>query len=185
MKPAGITCKSLWSPTHSRTTAVRRIIQKHSNIGLSYSVYSTFGHMGCVARMNDEGTFLIGELAKRAGVNRETIRFYERIGLLPKPKRSQSRYRVYEQEQLQRLQFIIRAKGLGFSLTDVAGLLGIADGRIVRCSEVRDIAHERLRYIDSQIADLEKLGQSLRALLKQCGNSRRINGCPIIDVLSD
>lgn len=135
--------------------------------------------------MADEQTLLIGQLAKRAGVNRETIRFYERSGLLPKPKRTQGGYRVYEPEHLQRIQFIIRAKGLGFSLSDVAGLLGIADGRIVRCSEVRDIARERLGYIDSQIADLKKLGQSLHALLKQCGNSRRINGCPIIDVLSD
>ncbi len=135
--------------------------------------------------MDNEMAMLIGQLAKQAGVHRETIRFYERIGLLPKPKRSQSRYRIYEKQHLQRLQFIIRAKGLGFSLSDVAGLLGIADGRIVRCSEVRDIAQERLGYIDGQIADLKKLGQSLQALLKQCSKSRRINGCPIIDVLSD
>lgn len=125
-----------------------------------------------------------GMLARRAGANRETIRFYERSGLLPKPERARNGYRIYRGDDLRRIQFIIRAKSLGFTLRDIAELLAIADGRIVRCAQVKKIAEQRLGYIDSQISDLKRLGRSLHSLIARCGRSRKIKGCPIIEVLS-
>ncbi|GAB4323079.1 MAG: Hg(II)-responsive transcriptional regulator [Candidatus Zixiibacteriota bacterium] len=134
--------------------------------------------------MTSESGMTIGALAARTKVNRETIRFYERESLMPKPDRTTGGYRVYSSSDVQRLHFIQRAKALGFTLVEIRELLGIADGRISRCTEVRAIAEDRLASIERQIEDLERLRQSLRALVKRCRTARRIEGCPIIETLS-
>lgn len=135
--------------------------------------------------MATDSSFTAGELAKRAGVNRETIRFYERNGLLPQPARSSSGYRLYGDVDVRRVHFVKRAQALGFTLKEVGELLAIADGRLVRCREVRRVAEKRLSYVENQLKDLNKLRRSLRELVSKCGNAARIAGCPIIDVLSE
>jgi len=134
--------------------------------------------------MRSTDALTTGEIAQRAGVNRETIRFYERNGLLPEPPRTPSGYRLYQNADVRRVLFVKRAQSLGFSLHEVAELLAIADGRMVRCRDVRRVAEKRLTYVDKQIIDLKKLRHSLRDLVSKCDEAAKINGCPIIDVLS-
>lgn len=133
--------------------------------------------------MSLPGHITTGELARLAGVHRETIRFYERNGLLPPPPRTETKYRQFTSSDLQRVRFIARAKKLGFALREIGELLAVADGVIVRCSKVRDIAERKVSYIDSQLEDLRRLRTSLRSLIMKCATVRRINGCPIIDSL--
>lgn len=125
-----------------------------------------------------------GELARLAGLHRETIRFYERKGLLPPPSRTEAKYRQFTSTDLQRVRFITRAKKLGFALREIGELLAVADGAIVSCSKVRDIAECKVSYIDSQLKDLRRLRTSLQSLIVACSKAKRINGCPIIDSLS-
>jgi Hg(II)-responsive transcriptional regulator len=126
-----------------------------------------------------------GQFARRAGINRETIRFYERSGLLPCPARAANRYRLFSAQDLQRIRFISRAKALGFSLAEIGELLAIADGRIARCADVEKIARARLSELERQASDLERFRAGLRSLLTQCRNRKTMAGCPIIDVLSE
>lgn len=125
-----------------------------------------------------------GDLARTAQVNRETIRFYEKQGLLPKPERSPAGYRLYSKTDLDRLVFIKNAKLLGFSLNEIKELLALADGKITTCEEVREIAQAKLDHISTQISDLTKLTKVLSKLVDQCSRSTSITDCPIIETLS-
>ena len=135
--------------------------------------------------MSSVRQFTSGKLADRVGVNRETIRFYERGGLMPAPGRTSGGYRVYNESHVHRLRFILRSKSMGFTLAEIGELLSIADGRLVRCSAVRKVADQRLKHIDLQIADLMRLRATLRSLVRRCSSQKRVNGCPIIEALSD
>lgn len=130
-----------------------------------------------------QSTIRTGELARRAGVNRETIRFYERHGLLPPPRRSPAGYRLFSTEDVERILFIKNAQQLGFSLAEVKELLAVADGRITRCSEVRAIAESRLTVIEEQLARLTRLKAVLTDLVARCARARSISDCPIIHSL--
>lgn len=125
-----------------------------------------------------------GDLARMARVNRETIRFYEKQGLLPKPERTPSGYRLYSKTDLDRLVFIKNAKQLGFSLSEIKELLALADGKITTCKEVREIAQAKLDLISNQIRNLTKLTKVLSKLVDQCSRSASIADCPIIETLS-
>lgn len=125
-----------------------------------------------------------GVLAHLAGVNRETIRFYERRGLLPKPRRNPSKYRIYNETDVQRVRFITQAKNLGFTLSEIDNLLSIADGRIVSCAKVRVIAERRLLFIDEQIRNLTLLQEALRQVVTKCSNAKTISACPLIYTLT-
>lgn len=127
----------------------------------------------------------IGPLAKASEVDAQTIRFYERQGLLEKPERSVSNYRVYGDDAVARLRFIRRAKGVGFSLNDIKILLSMADGKLRRCADVRDFAETRLTKIRAQIKDLCAVENTLSALVQQCSRSARITECPIFEALSE
>ena len=107
------------------------------------------------------------ELANEAGVNKETIRFYEKKGLLPDPNRTDGGYRQYSQKDLERLIFIKNAKELGFALSEIKELLAIADGDIYKCSDVRQIAESKLDNIDNQLKHLKKLKMTLTMLTIQ------------------
>lgn len=124
------------------------------------------------------------ELAKKAGVNKETIRFYEKKGLLSEPTRTDGGYRQYLREDLERLVFIINAKELGFALSEIKELLEIADGEIYKCSDVRKIAESKLEYIDNQLRYLKKLKFTLTKLVTECQRTKTIKNCPIIESLS-
>ena len=107
---------------------------------------------------------LIHELAKQTGVPAKTIRYYESIGLLPRPKRSANNYRQYAPAEAERLRFIASARSLGFSLDDVAEILAARDDGIAPCQRVLDAIAHRLAEVDRRIADLLALRDSLRQL---------------------
>jgi len=125
----------------------------------------------------------IGRLSERTGVNIETIRYYERVGLLPAPPRSAGRHRLYDGAHLQRLSFIRRGRELGFSLDDVRALLTLADNGDVACSDTRDMTLRHLADVRGKIASLRKLERALKAMTDACqpGSQRP---CPILDTLN-
>jgi len=127
--------------------------------------------------------FSIGDLAKATETKVETIRYYERIGLLPKPARTAGNYRSYSAEHLNRLSFIRRARDLGFSLDQVRELLGLADESDRPCEAVDAIAQAHLIEIDRKLADLAALRRELDNVISQCRHGT-IAECRIIQALS-
>ena len=126
----------------------------------------------------------IGALSRRTGVNIETIRFYERIGILPKPPRTQGGHRVYGRDHLKRLSFVRRSRELGFTLDEVRGLLELVDGGRYTCAEVKTITLDHLADIRRKIADLRRLERTLSDMAGKCKGGR-VPECPVIDVLFD
>lgn len=127
--------------------------------------------------------YSIGDLAKATDTKVETIRYYERIGLLPEPERTAGNYRSYEAAHLGRLSFIRRARELGFSIDQVRNLLGLADQKDRSCETVDAIAREHLADVDRKIADLKGLRRELDALIRQCHHGT-IAECRILDALA-
>ena len=128
----------------------------------------------------------VGEFSRRAGCNIETIRYYERIGLLPKPRREKGgRFRRYDRDDVARLRFIRRARQLGFTLDEVRGLLRLArgDGEEVRM-EARGIAAAHVAGIRAKIADLQAMERVLTDAICECDGGQRPR-CPLIEVLSE
>ncbi|WP_404406158.1 helix-turn-helix domain-containing protein [Pelagibacterium halotolerans] len=128
-------------------------------------------------------TFSIGDLAKATGTKVETIRYYERIGLLPEPARTAGNYRSYSGTHMGRLSFVRRARDLGFSIEQIRGLLGLSDQRDRSCAAVDVIAREHLADVERKLADLEALRHELASIINQCGRGT-IAECRIIDALS-
>lgn len=126
----------------------------------------------------------IGELSRRTGVNIETVRYYERIGLLRVPARSGGRYRRYRPEDERRLNFVRRSRDLGFSLEQVRALLHLADRRDRSCGEVRDLALDHLAQVRRKAADLKRLEGVLDAMVSSCTGGP-VPDCPLIDALFD
>ncbi len=124
-----------------------------------------------------------GNLAKMAGVNIETIRYYEKQGILPEPDRSPSGYRQYGEETVNQIRFVKRAQKLGFSLSEIKQLLKLSEGEITDCDEVKDIALKKLEAIREKIINLQKLDSILSNLATQCDRQQTIKGCPIIEAL--
>ncbi len=126
----------------------------------------------------------IGALSKRSGVHIETIRFYERIGILPKPPRTQGGHRVYGQGHLKRLSFVRRSRELGFTLEEVRGLLDLVDGGRYTCAEVKTITLNHLAEIRRKIADLRRLDRTLSEMASKCKGGK-VPDCAVIDALFD
>ena len=125
-------------------------------------------------------TMTIGTLAKQCGVGVETIRFYEREGLLPQPERKPSGYRLYTEEAADRLHFIREAKDLGFSLREIRELLNTnLDGEQV-CNDVRSMAESKIADIDKKIAVLQRMRTTLSELVLACTHNRETEPCPIL-----
>ena len=127
--------------------------------------------------------FAIGDLARLTGTKVETIRYYERIGILPEPARTSGNYRAYGESHLGRLSFIRRSRILGFSIEQVRELLSLADQRDRSCEAVDAIAREHLAEIDRKLADLSALRRELNSILGQC-RSGTVAECRIIEALS-
>ena len=123
----------------------------------------------------------IGQVAKRAGVNVETIRFYERKGLLTQPQRNQEGYRQYSHEAITRIRFIKRAKELGFSLTEISELLSFQANPRATCGDVKQRAEAKISTIQARMKDLQKMKRSLENLAAACKGSGPLDDCPIID----
>jgi len=124
----------------------------------------------------------IGQLSERTNCKIETIRYYERIGLLPEPARSEGGYRLYEDSHLKRLSFIRRSRELGFTIEEIRGLLNLVDGGDFTCSDVKTITMEHVDTIRQKIADLKKLEKTLSSIASQCAGDATPE-CPIIDTL--
>lgn len=124
-----------------------------------------------------------GELAKRAGVNVETLRFYEREGLMPEPPRRMSGYREYPPESVQRIRFIKRVQELGFSLREVRELLALRVERGTTCADVRLKAQEKAREVRQKITDLKAIEWALENLTATCSGDGPLTECPILESL--
>jgi MerR family mercuric resistance operon transcriptional regulator len=128
--------------------------------------------------------FPIGILSAETGVNIETIRYYEKIGLMPAPPRTEGRQRVYDRAHLKRLNFIRRGRELGFSLDEIRELLGLVRGHDLTCAEVKAMTEEHITDIRRKVKDLRKLERVLKDLAARCSGNA-VPDCPVLDALSD
>ncbi len=127
----------------------------------------------------------IGAVAKRAGVAIDTIRYYEREGLLPEPQRRESGYRTYGESAVRQLRFIRRAKGLGFTLEEIRDLLALSADRHRGVKAVKQRAKARLAAIDERIAELTRVREGLEQLIEACPGHGAPEQCPILRALTD
>jgi DNA-binding transcriptional MerR regulator len=134
--------------------------------------------------MNTDGRLGIGALAQATGVKAVTIRFYEKIRLMPLPPRTEGNYRAYRLEHLQRLRFIRRCRDLGFNLDQVRELLRLSVQGSSDCSGIDRITAKHLEDIERKIADLKSLAAELRRINRQCRGPGPIAECRILEALS-
>jgi Hg(II)-responsive transcriptional regulator len=123
------------------------------------------------------------QLAAEPGVTVETLRYYERRGLLPEPERSESGYRSYGTEAVRTVRFVKSAQQLGFSLEEIDSLLELAGGGPVNCDAAKRLATEKLAQLEQRIARLTAMSASLHRLISTCERSRNKRECPLLDVL--
>src|ERR1700758_3836053 len=123
------------------------------------------------------------QVARRAGVNAQTLRYYERRGLLPNPPRTASGYRTYEPGAVRIVRFIKRAQELGFSLAEIEMLLHLADGGPESCDAARQLARHKVAEMDTKIATLNAMRASLTQLIATCARPRSGGQCPLLDSL--
>lgn len=122
----------------------------------------------------------IGKLAKQCGVGVETIRFYEREGLISQPERKPSGYRLYPREAVDQVHFILQSKDLGFSLKEIRELLNLRlDGKQA-CEEVRSLAEAKVAEIEKKIALLQRMETTLGELVVACNSNKKTESCPIL-----
>lgn len=127
----------------------------------------------------------IGDVATRAGVNVETLRYYERRGILRSPKRSAAGYREYPRETVRLIRFIKRAQELGFTLDEIEDLIAMRQTPSKRRDKVRELATAKLRAIDEKIARLHAMRNALSPLLDECACAVETLTCPILEALDD
>lgn len=135
--------------------------------------------------MRDDGRLTIGALADAAGVGRETVRFYERQGLVADPPRSGAGYRLYAPETVARLRFIRRAQQLGFTLSEISELLDLSAADPSACVAVEARARRKLADVEAKIADLRRIGDALSRLVERCAARQPTGDCPILEELED
>ena len=128
-------------------------------------------------------TLTIGQLAKRAGIGVETVRFYEREGLLEEPNRRPSGYRQYDEGVVARLRFIRRAKELGFTLKEIKELLSLKIDPSTTCADVKERAETKIEDIESKIRTLQRMKRALVKVTNSCAGSGPTSECPILDAM--
>lgn len=127
--------------------------------------------------------FLIGELAGKCGVNKESIRYYERMRIISEPSRTDSGYRMYPSETVERIRFIKRMQELGFSLSEIHKLLGIVDKDDERCMHMNDFVVNKIDEVQRKIRDLKRIELMLFELKECCPDEKSLYECPIIETL--
>ncbi|MBU2445788.1 MAG: heavy metal-responsive transcriptional regulator [Bacteroidetes bacterium] len=128
--------------------------------------------------------YFVGQLAEEVGINTETVRYYEKLKLLPKPKRKESRYRIYDETDLKRLLFVKRAKELGFTLKEIKELFGLRRDSEAKCGDVKHLTEHKLQDVDNRIRDLKNIRSVLVKLINQCVNEEvSSDECPILEVI--
>ena len=125
----------------------------------------------------------VGEVAKQAGVNLQTIHYYERRGLLPKPPRTGSNYRAYPEDAVLRVRFIKRAQELGFTLKEIKELLSLRAAPRTRCADVRERAEAKVQDIDGKVRTFQAMRKALTKLIGECSGSGPVSQCPILEAL--
>lgn len=126
----------------------------------------------------------VGKLAAAAGIHLETVRYYERIGLMPQPARTGSGYRSYDLHQVRRLSFIRRARELGFGIEEIRALLALAEPGRASCAEVRTMTLAHLDEVRARIADLRRLEGILSRTVEKCSGPVS-PACPVLDMLTE
>lgn len=126
-----------------------------------------------------------GDLARKAGVKTETLRYYEREGLLPEPNRTEAGYRMYSGEDVKRVRFIKRAQELGFSLKEVKELLALKLDASQSASEVKRLAEQKIQNIETKIQSLRAMKETLKDLAEACSGKGQVGNCPILNCLDD
>ncbi|MFN3261181.1 MAG: MerR family transcriptional regulator [Pikeienuella sp.] len=129
-----------------------------------------------------ESGFTRGDLARATGCNIETIRYYEKTGLLPDPPRTDAGYRIYSAAHATRLRFILRARELGFSMEDIRGLMGLEDGAAPTCAEVKERTERHLADVRAKIADLRRIEKVLSVTAARC-SGEDVPDCPVLETL--
>ena len=128
--------------------------------------------------------FTVGDLATQSGCKVETVRYYEKTGVMPDPPRTEGGHRIYSLDHLKRLVFIRRSRGLGFSIDQVRNLLRFVDEPDHTCGEVRDMAMQQVQDAQKKIDDLKHLQKALREMSARCKGGRyKVEDCPIVDAL--
>ena len=127
----------------------------------------------------------IGQLAKETGLNVQSIRFYEREGLLPSVDRSSSGYRIYQKDSIQRIQFIKHAQEVGFSLKEISELLSLKVNPDGSCHMVQQIAAEKLKQLDERLESIERMKLTLSSMMEMCGEGLPARACPILEALDN
>lgn len=128
--------------------------------------------------------FTVGVLANETGINVETVRYYEKMKLMPRPKRRESRYRIYDEQDLSRLKFITRSKELGFKLKEIKELLNLKVNSQSKCGDIKQLADHKISDIKEKIKDLKSMKKQLEKLVVQCVNEElTTEDCPIVKSL--
>ena len=133
----------------------------------------------------DIGAMRIGEVAEHAGVNVQTLRYYERRGLLAEPERTAAGYRLYPGEVIQVVRFIKRAQELGFSLDEIDRLLELRNDRVSSCDDVRGLALEKIAAVDEKVRRLSALKDALDHLVQHCDEDSANRECPILEAMEE
>lgn len=134
----------------------------------------------------DNRVYSVGELATAGGCKVETVRYYEKVGLMPEPPRTEGGHRLYSLDLLKRLTFIRRSRELGFPIEQIRGLLRFVDEPGHTCGEVKGMAMLQARAVQEKINDLKRLQKALNAMAARCkGKDYALKDCPIIDALYD
>ncbi len=123
-----------------------------------------------------------GELAKRFGCHLETIRYYEKIGLLPPPVRSEGGYRLYQIDDQRRLRFLLRGRELGFSIDELRSLLSLVDSEAYTCGEIQSLTVNHLGSVRRKVKDLKRLERTLVRISNECSGGA-VPKCPVVDAL--
>ncbi len=128
-------------------------------------------------------TLTIGQVAQRAGVRADTVRYYERRGLIPRPRRTAAGYRDFSPETIQQIRFIKRAQELGFTLDEIEELLAVRIRSRRKCADAMRIAKHKIELIEKKLADMRAMQQALERLLSSCAENQSVVECPIIESL--
>ncbi len=128
-------------------------------------------------------TYKIGEVARRADVNKETVRYYEKRNLIPEPDRRRSGYRIFTQRHIDQIRFIKRAQQLGFTLSEIKELLELRMDEHTTCSEIKNEAQDKYQDVVKKIEDLQRIKETLVDLIDSCSGEGPKGECPILDAL--
>lgn len=135
-----------------------------------------------MSRTTTNAAITRGKLAKRFGCHLETVRYYEKIGLVPPPARSEGGHRLYKIEDQRRLRFILRGRELGFSIDELRGLISLVDSNNYTCGEILGLTIDHLGNVRQKISDLKRLERTLARISKECSGGA-VPDCPVIDAL--